>query len=171
MTIERVMNDENGEVQYVLLNLDDGEMMQRSKVKPKSHWEFLKQILEAIITSPDHSITETQALGLIFKIPRELPKHPSSETAEQLLSEWIEGHILVKNEGEVTLGFVGVAEFRQIIMSRLPEAHCSVCKETCLAGTSCPHCSKAMHKTCYGRLRSGPGTSVGVKCHGCNNVF
>lgn len=171
MEIERVMNDKDGSTNYVLVNLDDSEMIQRAKFRPKGHWEFLKEILEEIIKDEDdHSITETDALNLRNNLSGDTYSKPVNlETAQQLVSEWIRTQVLEKDdEGLISLGFVGIAEFRHLLQNQIPDSFCTVCKVTCLRGKKCTSCLKVMHKTCYTRVVDGQAsTQSDIKCPSC----
>lgn len=177
MEIDRTTNDDDGLTNYVLVNLDDSEMMTKAKFKPPGHWEFLKEILDRIIDDDDHSLTETEAINLRNRISGNPSiKPPNLETAEQLINEWVQNHILSRDEdGLLSLGFVGIAEFRHLLEVRLENAFCLVCKVTCLRGRKCLSCSKVMHRTCYTRfvqgLQGSSSTQSEIKCPSCKHCF
>lgn len=174
LNIEKVIDEDDGQVYYAMVNLADGNLSRSSTLRPKTHLELFKRVLNAIMTNEERCISETELINLHVDIPPlDGPRKKLSLTeAERLMEQWIKARLLSKdkNDGRITLGVSGVAQFRQMIQNDYPTSYetCFICVSFCLRGQRCKSCAKLHHRHCLNQMRSVNSSQQEVCCSNCH---
>lgn len=168
MRIKHVVDEDNGQHSYALVNLRDDELSKSATMFSGNEATYYKRLVHQIVESDTGSISSTEALNIAGDLDS---CRLSADAAESSIERWLELGCLKQDGGRLSLSPLGLAEMETYLKQEFGNElrSCHMCRQICIKGQTCANqnCNVKLHHHCADKVFC-PEASTVSGCPQCS---